>query len=186
MPYTVNDVWQNLDYVPVDGVGSNASFLFVQNFHYTGLGSAVSNDGKLAVIFDTGMIRTIAIDTGVVKTLVGQFNKDYYSTTPQFGKSSYALLSYISSISLSSDNSFELMTTMYNGVVSYLNTSTGEVSQWLGRLNWRGNSDGAGTTAELFCPVSVVIYNQSRTALLSECGYYAQYSNNVPYQDSPK
>jgi hypothetical protein len=163
---------------PVDGVGTAASFAFVKDYATIGLACAVSQDVSTALVYDTGLIRSVNLNTGQVRTLAGRFNveayfEDFSVQKPSYGAGTDAMFGLISSISLSKDGSFALLTDILNSRIHYINTITGDLSFVVGHpLGCWSSVDGQGENAWLFYPISIAIFNNDKTAIFGECGNY--------------
>jgi hypothetical protein len=166
-------------HAPNDGMGTTASFAFVKDYT-VGIPCAVSQDISTALVYDTGLIRSINVNTGEVRTLAGRFNvegyfSEFYVDKPSYGAGTDAVLGFIPSLSLSKDGKFALLADILNSRIHHINTITGVVSFVVGHPLGRWSSvDGQGENAWLFYPISIAIFNNDRTAIFGECGNYQE------------
>ena len=142
-----------------DGIGSDATF-----FLSSDIPPALSHDGNIALVFDSGLIRMINVTTGQVTTLTGQFQTIGYAE----GTGTNVLYSIQCNTALSPDGSFALVTDT-SSIVRYLNISTRTSSLLVGQPSSYGNSDGVGTNARLFDPRAMAISNSGKFALVANC-----------------
>ena len=117
-----------------DGVGAAARF-------FSPRGVALSGDGALALVADTGnhTLRTLAVATGLVATLAGSAGLPGSTD----GAGAAARFSYPRGVALSTDGSTALVADFSNNVIRAITLATGRVQRWPVRLAARATAMGS-------------------------------------------
>ena len=142
----------------MDGTGDNARFNLPN-------GIALSFDGTLAVIADTGnhRVRLLNLTNNTVSTLAGG---DTYGFADGIGNQ--ALFNGPTGIILSPDKKSAIVTDTYNYILRRVDLLTGLVSTIAGMSSVYGYSDGVGAAARFTEPVGIAIASDGRTAFITD------------------
>jgi DNA-binding beta-propeller fold protein YncE len=142
-----------------DGMRATARFLSPR-------GVALSSDGALALIADTGnhTLRALVVASGAVTTLAGSPG----SPGSADGSGSAARFRYPRGVALSADGSIALVADFSNNDVRAVTLATGAVMTSAGAPGHPGSADGVGTSARFAYPAGIVLSSDATFALLAD------------------
>jgi DNA-binding beta-propeller fold protein YncE len=142
-----------------DGTGAAARF-------FSPRGVALSGDGALALVTDTGnhTLRTLAVATGVITTLAGSAGIPGSSD----GSGEAARLRFPRGVALSADGSSALVADFSNNTIRAITIATRVVTTLAGTPGSSGSSDGAGTSARFAYPASIAMSGDGATVLVAD------------------
>jgi sugar lactone lactonase YvrE len=142
-----------------DGAGASARF-------FTPRGVALSGDGTLALVADTGnhTLRTLALATGAVVTLAGSSGLPGSAD----GTRSAARFRYPRGVALSTDGGSALVADFSNNVIRTITLAAGTVATLAGSPGSLGTSDGVGTGARFAYPSGIALSGDGATVLVAD------------------
>jgi sugar lactone lactonase YvrE len=142
-----------------DGAGATARF-------FSPRGVALSGDGALALVADTGnhTVRTLAVATGVIATLAGSAGLPGSTD----GAGDIVRFRYPRGVALSTDGSNALVADFSNNVIRAITLATGVVTTLAGRPGSSGSSDGVGTGARFSYPASIALSGDGAIVLVAD------------------
>jgi len=142
-----------------DGVGPAARFSSPR-------GIALSGDGTLALVADTGnhTLRTLVVATSAVATLAGSAG----SPGSADGAGSAARLRYPRAVALSADGGTALVADFSNNLIRTVVMATGAVTTLAGSPGSSGSADGVGTGARFAYPAGIALSGDATFALVAD------------------
>ncbi len=142
-----------------DGAGATARF-------FSPRGVALSGDGALALVADTGnhTLRTLAVATGASATLAGSAGLPGSTD----GAGDIVRFRYPRGVALSTDGSSALVADFSNNVIRAITVATGVVTTLAGTPGSAGSSDGVGAGARFFYPAGIALSGDGATVLVAD------------------